>query len=58
VAAALLAHVLRAARGLGYDTSSLTVDAQNPTGARGVYERAGSRLHRREITFAAPSSHP
>jgi len=58
VAAALLARVLHAARGLGYDTSSLTVDAQNPTGALGVYERAGFRLHRREITFAAPSSHP
>ena len=58
VAAALLAHVLHAARGVGYDTSSLTVDAQNPTGALGVYERAGFRLHRREITFAAPSSHP
>ncbi|GAA1181594.1 GNAT family N-acetyltransferase [Pseudonocardia alaniniphila] len=55
-AAALLAHVLHAATGLGYDTSSLTVDAQNPTGALGVYERAGYRLHRREITFATPSS--
>jgi mycothiol synthase len=56
VAAALLAHVLHAARGIGYDTSSLTVDTQNPTGALGVYERAGYRLDRREITFASSRS--
>ncbi|OLT22263.1 hypothetical protein BJF78_07670 [Pseudonocardia sp. CNS-139] len=51
VAAAMLAHVLRTGAGLGYGTSSLTVDAQNPTGALGVYERAGYRLHRREVTY-------
>jgi mycothiol synthase len=55
VAAALLAHVLQAARDHGYDTSSLTVDAHNPTGA---YDRAGYRLNRREITFALPETHP
>ncbi|NMH82703.1 GNAT family N-acetyltransferase [Pseudonocardia xinjiangensis] len=58
VAAALLAHVLRTARDCGYDTSSLTVDAQNPTGALGVYDRAGYRLRRREITFALTSPRP
>ena len=58
VAAALLAHVLRTARDHGYDSSSLTVDSQNPTGALGVYDRAGYRLRRREITFASPSPGP
>jgi mycothiol synthase len=52
VAAALLAHVLRQAQEQGFVSSSLTVDAQNPTGALGVYERAGYVLDRREITFA------
>jgi ribosomal protein S18 acetylase RimI-like enzyme len=54
IAAALLAHVLAAAAGLGYATSSLTVDTQNPTGALGVYERAGYRLRRREVTYSLP----
>lgn len=58
VAAELLARVLQAARDQGYDTSSLTVDAHNPTGALGVYDRAGYRLNRREITFALPPTHP
>jgi mycothiol synthase len=58
VAAALLAHVFQAARDHGCDTSSLTVDAHNPTGALRVYDRAGYRLNRREITFALPQTHP
>lgn len=41
VASALIAHAVRAARELGFETASLGVDAQNPTGALGVYERAG-----------------
>jgi len=55
IAAALLAHVLQAAREEGFTTSSLTVDAENPTGALGVYARAGYALHRREITYLLPS---
>jgi mycothiol synthase len=51
IAGALLAHVLQAAVDEGYATSSLTVDAANPTGALGVYDRAGFRLHRREVTY-------
>jgi mycothiol synthase len=55
VAGALLSRVLAAARAAGFATSSLTVDAANPTGALGVYRRAGYALRRREITFASPS---
>ena len=55
VAGALLAHVLQTAADSGYADSSLTVDAQNATGALGVYERAGYRLHRREVTYMLPA---
>ena len=51
VASALLAYALAAAAA-GYARSSLTVDTQNPTGALGVYERAGYVLHRRAATYA------
>jgi mycothiol synthase len=55
IAGALLAHVLQTAVDQGYATSSLTVDAANPTGALGVYARAGFRLHRREVTYFRPA---
>ncbi|MEJ3654301.1 GNAT family N-acetyltransferase [Actinomycetes bacterium KLBMP 9759] len=51
VAAALLAYVLAAAAEQGFEQAALTVDSQNPTGALGVYERAGFVLRRRETTF-------
>ena len=54
LAAALLALVLGWARQLGYATSSLNVDAENPTGALGVYTRAGYRLRGRDVSFATP----
>ena len=41
VASALIAHAVHASRGLGFHTASLSVDAQNPTGALGVYEKSG-----------------
>jgi ribosomal protein S18 acetylase RimI-like enzyme len=47
--------VLQAAMDQGYATSSLTVDAANPTGALGVYDRAGFRQHRREVTYFRPA---
>ncbi|MCO1655926.1 GNAT family N-acetyltransferase [Pseudonocardia humida] len=56
LAAALLARVLGRARELGYASSSLTVDATNPTGALGVYGRAGYVLHRRDVTYALPQA--
>lgn len=47
VASALIAHAVRASRGLGFQTASLNVDAQNPTGALGVYEKSGFEcIHR------------
>lgn len=50
LAGALLAHVLAVAAAVGFGRSSLTVDAQNPTGALG--DRAGYVVHRREVGFA------
>ncbi|WP_214406636.1 GNAT family N-acetyltransferase [Pseudonocardia lacus] len=51
LAGALLAQVLLWAREVGCQTSSLTVDAANPTGALGVYTRAGYRPHSRQVTY-------
>ncbi len=48
LATALLARVLRLARDAGYSTASLNVDTHNPTGALGVYERAGFRPSHRQ----------
>jgi ribosomal protein S18 acetylase RimI-like enzyme len=55
VAAALLTHALERARDGGYDSSSLHVDAQNPTGALGVYRRAGYLPVARQVTYALPA---
>lgn len=52
--AAMLAHVLAAGVAQGYARSSLTVDTQNPTGALGIYERAGYRARIRSTTYVAP----
>ena len=41
VASALMAEVIEAARQAGYSHVCLGVDADSPTGAVGVYERAG-----------------
>lgn len=48
----LLAHTLRACRAAGFDSSSLDVDSQNPTGALGIYERAGYSVHYRQDNYA------
>ncbi|MGH3621865.1 MAG: GNAT family N-acetyltransferase [Sciscionella sp.] len=50
-ASALLAHVLRRARDAGYPRATLAVDAQNPTGALGVYERCGFTAEGRWAAF-------
>jgi mycothiol synthase len=47
LAGALLRHSLAAYRAAGLDESALDVDSENPTGALGVYERAGFRVERR-----------
>jgi mycothiol synthase len=41
IATALMAAMLRAACQHGFDTASLDVDSENPTGAIGVYRRSG-----------------
>jgi ribosomal protein S18 acetylase RimI-like enzyme len=41
VASALIAHAVRESRRQGYQTASLGVDAENPSGALGVYESNG-----------------
>jgi mycothiol synthase len=41
IASALVTMTLRAAQAEGYDSSSLSVDAESPTGAIGIYERLG-----------------
>jgi mycothiol synthase len=52
LATQLLAHTLRACRDAGFGTSSLDVDTENPTGALGIYERAGYVVHYRQDTYA------
>ena len=52
VATALIATTLRAAREHGYATASLDVDAENPTGALGVYEKAGFAVVGTWVTYA------
>jgi mycothiol synthase len=41
IAGGLLVHCLHAYREAGFDEASLDVDSENPTGALGIYERAG-----------------
>jgi mycothiol synthase len=48
LATALLARVLHLSRAAGYVTASLNVDTANPTGALGIYERAGFRQSYRQ----------
>jgi len=48
LATGLLSRVLHGSREAGYPTASLYVDTENPTGALGIYERAGFRQSYRE----------
>jgi mycothiol synthase len=54
VASALLAEVLTAARAAGFSQASLSVDADSPTGAVGVYERAGFVEERSFVIYRSP----
>jgi mycothiol synthase len=47
LAGMLLRRALLAYRDAGYDTASLDVDSENPTGALGLYRRAGFEVVRR-----------
>ena len=51
VASTLLRESLRRYRAAGLDEASLDVDAENPTGALGVYERAGFEVERRSTNY-------
>jgi mycothiol synthase len=60
LAGAMLARVLRGYADAGYRSASLGVDAQNPTGAVGVYERVGFTVESRGVTCvrALPARSP
>jgi ribosomal protein S18 acetylase RimI-like enzyme len=60
LAGAMLARVLAASADAGLGTVSLTVDAHNPTGAVGVYERVGFIVESRGVTYlrALPARSP
>jgi mycothiol synthase len=52
LAGAMLARVLRACAAAGLGAVVLGVDAENPTGAVGVYERVGFTVESRGVTYA------
>jgi mycothiol synthase len=52
VASALIGHALRAATDQEYDRASLSVDSANPSGAFGVYEKAGFVPKKRFVRWA------
>jgi mycothiol synthase len=52
VAGAMLQHALAVFREQGFDESSLMVDSANPTGALGVYERAGYTVETRFTEYS------
>jgi mycothiol synthase len=53
LAGILLSRALEEYRAAGYDSASLDVDSKNPTGALGVYERAGFRTQTRWADYEA-----
>ncbi|MGH6656623.1 MAG: GNAT family N-acetyltransferase [Actinocrinis sp.] len=52
VASALIATVVHTAARQGFDSASLSMRSDNPSGALGVYERAGFALRRRFVSYA------
>jgi len=52
LAGVLLRCALAAAQEAGYDEAALDVDSENPTGALGVYERAGFQVESRWTDYA------
>ena len=56
LASILLARALEEYREAGYDEASLDVDSKNPTGALGVYERAGFVVESRWADYEATLS--
>jgi mycothiol synthase len=54
IATALLATALTAAADAGFDRAALHVDADSPTGAVGLYERAGFSIVTTSVTMMKP----
>jgi mycothiol synthase len=54
LAAALVGHSLALLRERGMTSAWLGVDADNPTGALGIYERAGFEVHLRSSAYHKP----
>jgi ribosomal protein S18 acetylase RimI-like enzyme len=54
VARALIAHCLRLARGADFTEAGLSVDAQSPSGALGLYESLGYRVTDQFMFFRKP----
>jgi len=52
VATALLAHALHTAAARGYDRASLVVDSASPSGASGVFDKAGFVPKTRYVRWA------
>jgi mycothiol synthase len=52
VASRLLQHCLVAYQQAGYDEASLDVDSENPTGALGVYQRAGFHVESKRTDYS------
>ena len=52
LASLLLRHAHVRYRDAGYDEASLDVDSENPTGALGIYERAGFEVESRWTNYA------
>lgn len=58
LARALVADALRGARDAGMTSATLGVDAENPTGALGVYEAVGFGVDRRSRAYRRPMERP
>ena len=56
--AAITAEALRRLRAAGMTSAMLGVDAENPTGALGLYERLGFAVHQRSTAFRVPVARP
>lgn len=54
IASALLLRALTEARAAGYASASLGVDADSPTGALGLYQRAGFTVMHTSVTHTKP----
>ena len=54
VGSALLVRALTEARAAGFTSASLAVDADSPTGAVGLYERAGFTVDHTSVTQSKP----